>query len=585
MKGKFKIVFKKNTVLPIIVLFVIGFASLSFTNNDFKIAKNLDIFMSLFREVQLFYVDETNPEELINNSIEGLLKDLDPYTTFIPETDIDEFNFMTTGEYGGIGALVRKSGDYVIISDPYEGFPAQLAGIKAGDKLLKIDGEDVKGKALEDVSNLLKGVPNTEIEIELERLGEKKPKKIKFKRKVIRINNVPYFGMLTSEIGYIRISGFTENAGKEVKNALTKLKEENHAKSVVLDFRSNPGGLLIEAVNITNLFIERGQEVVSTKGKVKQWNATYKAGNAPYDTEIPVVVMVNRGSASASEIVSGAMQDLDRGVVIGERTFGKGLVQSTRDLSYNTKLKVTTAKYYIPSGRCIQALDFSNRNEDGSVGRIPDSLISEYTTKNGRKVYDGGGITPDITVTPDSYGKISISMFTKNIFFDYATYFASKHASIATPANFKITEDIFNDFIDFIGDKDFDYETQSESQLKELVKKAKAEKYYDLAKPEFDKLQEKLAHDKHKDIELFRDEIEDFLRTEIVSRYYYQSGAIEASLKGDEQLEKAIEVLNNQEIYNSILDGTYIPPVDDSKNADDAQAYVNSIEKENFRII
>ena len=389
----------------LILIFSLGFSTLR--NKDLELVKNLDIYYTLFRELNMFYVDETDPEDLVTTSIEAMLSSLDPYTTFIPESNMDEFQFQTTGEYGGIGSLIRRSGNSVMIAEPYDGFPAAKAGIRGGDQILKVDGVPTKDMAIESVSDKLKGKPGTELVLTIERFGEEKPLSFTLAREKISIKNVPYFGMLDQSTGYIYISNFTTGAGKEVENALKSLKKDHELKSLVLDLRANPGGLLIEAVRICNLFVNRGETIVNTRGKMEQWDSDYSTTSEPVDTEIPLVVLVNRGSASASEIVAGALQDLDRAVVIGQRTFGKGLVQTSRPLKYNAQLKVTTAKYYIPSGRCIQALDYAHRNEDGSVGIIPDSLISEYSTKNGRLVYDGGGIEPDFEVVPEMLSEIA----------------------------------------------------------------------------------------------------------------------------------------------------------------------------------
>ncbi|HQN93368.1 MAG TPA: S41 family peptidase, partial [Prolixibacteraceae bacterium] len=412
-------------------LFVAGFLLMGLNNIDnknFEIAKNLDIYFSLFRELNTFYVDEIDAGKLVKESIDDMLTSLDPYTTYIPESDIEDFRFMTTGEYGGIGALISKHGDEIMISEPYENFPAHKSGLRAGDVLLEVSGKSTAGMSTEDVSNLLKGSAGQEIKVKIKRYGEKKPLELNIVREKIVIDPISYYGMLDDETGYIYLSNFTKDCGEKVKKTFLELKEEKGAKKLILDLRGNPGGLLMEAVNICNIFIPKDQEVVSTKGKVSEWDKSYKTTGAPVDTLIPIAVIVNRGSASASEIVAGTIQDLDRGVIIGSRTFGKGLVQTTRDLSYNTKLKVTTAKYYIPSGRCIQALDYSHRNEDGSVGHIPDSLISEFSTRNGRKVYDGGGVVPDILVEEKSLSNLSVGLITQFKMFDYATKFRTENA-------------------------------------------------------------------------------------------------------------------------------------------------------------
>src|SRR5664279_1009573 len=375
---------------------------------DFKIAKNLDIFFSLFRELNTFYVDDIDPDKLIKAGMDNMLKTLDPYTVYFPESDADEFAIMTTGKYGGIGSLVRNSGDYVVISEVYKGYPADKAGIKPGDLLKKVDGISLKGLPTDKVSEKLKGSPETDINVTIERNGTDSVYLLK--REKIVMPPVPYYGMIDSKTGYIRFTGFTQNSVDDVKAALISLKN-NNAQQIILDLRGNPGGLLTEAVAIVNLFVPEGNEVVSTKGKVKQFDEDFKTTKQPVDDKIPLAVIINRSSASASEIVAGALQDLDRGIIVGQRSYGKGLVQITRPLSYNTQLKVTTAKYYIPSGRCIQALDFSHPNADGSVGIIPDSLISEFKTKNGRTVKDGGGITPDVPMLPETLSQVASELY------------------------------------------------------------------------------------------------------------------------------------------------------------------------------
>jgi carboxyl-terminal processing protease len=543
---------KIGIVLVGIVFVALTLGFVSITDKDFKIAKNLDIFYTLFRELNLYYVDDTDPEKLINSSIEGMLKSLDPYTSFIPESEMENFNFMTTGEYGGIGALIRKGGKFTIISEPYKGFPAYKVGLKAGDTIISIDGNSTLDKNITDVSELLKGAPNTSLRLKIKRCGANQILEKTLKREKITIKNVPYFGMIDSDIGYIKLSNFTKGAGLEVREALNNLKKQG-VKSVILDLRGNTGGLLVESVNVANIFIGKGKEIVSTKGRIEQWDNHYETKNHAVDTLIPLVVLVNRASASASEIVAGSMQDLDRAIIIGQKTFGKGLVQTTRPLSYNTQLKVTTAKYYIPSGRCIQTVDYSNRNEDGSVGHVPDSLISEFKTKNGRTVFDGGGISPDITFENNPPGNITISLYTKNIIFDYATIYASRNDSIAPLESFTISDNEYTKFLNYLKGKDFDYTTRSDDQLDELIKTAKQEKYYEHAKNEFDALKVKLAHDKNKDLQTFKDEIKSLLAEEIASRFYYQEGRVRTSLNYDIQLTKAIEVLKDQNKYFSIL--------------------------------
>ena len=545
-------------IASISILLIMGSLSLlSFSNDDFKLVKSLEIYYTLFRELNMFYVDDTDPEKLVESSIEGMLKELDPYTTFIPESDQESFNFMTTGEYGGIGALIRRSGDYAIIAEPYKGFPAEKNGLRAGDTILYIDGESMKGKEITHISERLKGTPGTMVKIVLKRINVEKEFEKVLEREKINITNVPYYGMIDQEIGYIRLTNFTTDAAKEAKKAFSELKKENQLSGLIIDVRGNPGGLLIEAVDIASLFVEYGQEIVSTKGRVNQWDYVYKTRSSPVDTGIPLIILVNRASASASEILAGSIQDLDRGVIIGQRTYGKGLVQTTRNLAYNSKLKVTTAKYYIPSGRCIQALDFSNRNEDGSVGEIPDSLISEFSTKNGRKVYDGGGILPDIETTPVSLSQFTISLYTQNIIFDYTTLFASRQDSIPPVSDFTITDEIYDDFKNYVLKRKFTYSTKSEESLKKLIETARHEKYYELANSEFAALEEKLTHDNIKDLINFKDEISYLLKQEIVSRYYYQWGSMEAAIENDSEITRAIEVLKDPGTYHSLLEIEY----------------------------
>jgi len=546
---------KKIKIWLISVIIVLTTVTLVSFDDDvnFEIAKNLDIYYTLFRELNLYYVDETKPGDLIKKSIDAMLNSLDPYTNYIPESQMEDFKFMTTGQYGGVGALIRKDTNYIVITEPYEGFPAQKNDLRAGDIILEVDGKSIKGKSTGEVSDMLKGQPKTKLTLKIKRPETNSPLEKTIEREEIKIDAVPYSGVIADSIGYINLSSFTESSFAEVKNALAKLKENPAVKSIILDLRSNPGGLLIEAVNICNLFVPKTETIVSTKGKVKEWDKTYTGMMNPVDTEIPIAVLVNSGSASASEIVSGAMQDLDRGVIIGQRTFGKGLVQTTRPLSYNAKLKVTTAKYYTPSGRCIQALDYTHRNADGSVGKVPDSLITQFKTKNGRTVYDGGGISPDIDVPVEQLSNIATSLYAKNIIFDFATHYFNNNKSIPEVVKFKITEQIYSEFIDFIKNRNFDYKTVSEDNLNELIQTAKEEKYYDAAQTEIEALKLKLAHDKNKDLQVFKEEIKQLLLEEIASRYYFQKGRLMAILNNDPVMNSAIEVLKDKAKYNKIL--------------------------------
>lgn len=551
-----KIQKKIKTSIIIALTCIVSIGSYSFVDEFFEISKNLDIFSSMYREVNIYYVDSTDPGKLMKTGMDAMLESLDPYTNFIPESDIEDYRFMTTGQYGGIGALIRMRENDVIISDPYEGYPAQKSGLQAGDIILEIDGASAKGKKTEDVSRALKGTPNTQVKLLIQRNGEKNALAFELTREEIKVKNVPYYGMVNDGIAYIRLSHFTENAGREVSSALKDLKEKNTITGIVLDLRGNPGGLLHEAVNVSNTFIERGQEIVSTKGKIKDLDRTYRAINSAIDTNTPVALLVNSGSASASEIVSGSIQDLDRGIIVGQRTYGKGLVQTTRPLSYNSQLKITTAKYYIPSGRCIQALDYSNRNPDGSVGKVADSLKKEFKTLAGRKVFDGGGILPDLLTEKTNYSDITNSLISKNIIFDYASNYYRSHDKIASISEFKLNDADFKDFISFLGDKDYDYVTGSEKKMEELKKKAEQEKSFNDIITEYEALKSKLSHSKQQDVMKNKAEIVQLIEEEIISRYYFQSGRIQLSLKYDNELNEAVKILNDKTQYASILNGS-----------------------------
>tara|TARA_B100001115_G_C15835680_1_gene417788 strand:- start:1070 stop:2473 length:1404 start_codon:yes stop_codon:yes gene_type:complete len=466
---------------------------------------------------------------------------------------------MTTGQYGGIGAIITKNGDWVLVSEPYEGFPADKAGLIAGDKFIEIAGESAKGKSTEDISKVLKGEPNTGVKVLIEREGFEKPFEVEIIREEIKLNSVPYYGLISDSIGYIKTRSFTRNISKEVIDAFKDMKANSELKGLVLDLRGNPGGLLNEAINMANIFIDRGQEIVYTKGKIKDWDKSYKARYEAIDTNIPLVVLINRSSASASEIVSGAIQDLDRGVVIGQRSFGKGLVQQTRKLSYNAQMKVTTAKYYIPSGRCIQALDYSNRDEDGSVGKVPDSLRTEFKTlKNERSVFDGGGITPDITIDPEKFSNILRSLISKRHIFNFANQYRRNNESIDDAKSFVIGDDVYSQFKQYLNDKEYEYETKTEKAIKKLEKEAEGEKYISELQDQLEVLSSKMDESKNNDIERFKSEISELLEMEIVTRYFYQRGKIETTIKHDEEIAKAIDVLENMELYNAILSGDSI---------------------------
>ncbi len=542
---------KIKKTIAISSIFVIGLFSFKAGEAYFEISKNLDLFASVFREINTYYVDEIDAGKLTKKAIDEMLNQLDPYTNYISEAEAEDFRVQMTGQYGGVGAMIGIKGDYVMITDPYEGYPAQKEGLMAGDLIVEIEGKTTKGKNSGDVSKMLKGSPGSKVKIVIRRDGKDIEKSLT--REEIKVKNVPYFGMINNETGYIKLAQFTNDAGKEVADALQALKKNIGIKNVILDVRGNPGGLLHEAINIVNVFTPIGQEVVSTKGKVSEWDKTYRTLNQAVDTELPIVVLTSRGSASASEIVSGALQDLDRAVVVGQKTFGKGLVQSTRPLNYNAQVKITTAKYYVPSGRCIQALDYSHRNEDGSVGNMPDSLKKEFKTKNGRKVYDGGGVDPDIVVPAKIYSKIAESLLSKLIIFDFATQYRYKNTSIAAAKDFKISENDFDDFKKFIADKEYGYSTSTEKSLEELKKKAEEEKYFDAVKLQYETMKKELQHDKKADLEKNKEEIKLLLEEEIAKRYYYQKAYYESSFDHDTDILEALKILSNKQKFDDIL--------------------------------
>jgi carboxyl-terminal processing protease len=449
--------------------------------------------------------------------------------------------------------MIRKKDDYVIIAEPYKGFPADKVGLIAGDKLLEIDGKSVKGKSTEDVSSILKGQPGGEINLLIERPGTEKPIKKTFSREEVKVKSIPYMGMISDGIAYLRLRSFTRNCASEVASAINELKNQNEVKALVLDLRGNPGGLLNESVSICNLFIDKGEEVVSTKGKIKEWEKSYKTSKTPLDSQIPLAILINQSSASASEIVSGTIQDLDRGVILGKKSFGKGLVQQTRKLSYNSQLKVTVAKYYTPSGRCIQALDYSSRNEDGSVGKVPDSLKTAFKTRNGRTVFDGGGVDPDINVENESFAEIAGSLLSKQLIFDFATDFVLKNESIASPGIYEISDLVYEDFVSFLSDKEYEYETSLEKDVAAMIEDYKSENSEFIQ--DLEVLQAELLEQKDDDIHKYQRQISRLILNELMSRYYYQEGRMIASLADDKVIEEAILVLNDSVRYKNILLG------------------------------
>lgn len=522
-------------------------------DNYFEITKNIRIMTSVYDNINTFYVDEPEPGNLMKKGIDAMLRSLDPYTVYIPESDIEDYRFMTTGQYGGIGAMIKTQDSYVVISEPYEGSPTDKAGIIAGDILLEIDGKSVAGKTTKEMSAILKGGAGTILKVKYERHGVASETSIT--REVIKIPSVPYYGMIDEEIGYVKLNSFTSTASREVLKALKYLKDSSGMKKLVFDLRGNGGGLLHESVNIVNFFIGKGNTVVSTKGRLTDLNKDYKTLNTPFDEEMPIVVLVDGYSASASEIVSGSLQDLDRAVIIGMTTYGKGLVQQTKDLNFGSKVKLTIAKYYTPSGRCIQKLDYANRDDKGSVSEVADSLIKTFTTKNGREVKDGRGVEPEIKIEPTVFSKLTSVLVFKNYVFNYATDYKRDHSDIESASTFSLSTSDYNNFIAYLGDKEVEYTMDSEEMLEELKEIAKEEKYYDDSEIEFDALFAKLKPSLKDDMVRYKDEIIELLENEIVSRYYYQNGRVEASLKNDPYMKEAKEVLKNQVRYKSILAG------------------------------
>jgi len=545
----------KKLRLLFIAIAIGGYAllSYSFTDNYFEISKNLDIMTTMLRELDLHYVDTIKPGELIKTGIDAMLESLDPYTDYIPESEIEDFRFMTTGAYGGIGALVQKDSSSIEIAEPYENSPAAKAGLKAGDRILSVDGIVLSGKNTDDVGKLLKGQPGTTVKLSILSPGSATTVDKTLIRETITVSNVPYFGMISDDIGYIRLTEFTDDAGKNVRNALNELKKNPKLKGVVLDLRNNPGGLLNEAIEVVNVFEPKNQLVVNTRGRMKEWNHVDLTTNEPVDTNIHVAVLVNSGSASASEIVTGTIQDLDRGIVIGTRSYGKGLVQQTRPLSYDAQMKFTIAKYYIPSGRCIQALDYTHRNPDGSAGKVPDSLKSAFRTKHGRVVYDGGGIDPDIKMEPHKYTAVAINLQTKYMIFNYATQYVLKHQTIAPADNFALTDDEYTDFVNYVKSHDFKYTTKTDQLLKQLKESTQSENYYDDLKDAYAKITSDIDEAKKNYLMKNKDEIKEVLEEEIASRYYYDKGRIQVGLKNDKEAIKGIALLNDEVKYDSIV--------------------------------
>ena len=535
-------------VIPIILFFFLAFKTVEQDDRYFQIVKSLDIFTTLFKEVNAYYVEEVNPTELMKIGIDAMLSSLDPYTDYIPEDDIEDYRTMTTGEYGGIGAVIDKKGGINTVVMPYKNAPAVRAGLLIGDQILKINNIALSGKKAYEISNLLKSQINAQITLEIKRMNSPEVFQISLATEKIVIKNVPYAGLVKAGLGYIKLTDFTTNAGKEVSAALKELAQQGASK-LILDLRGNPGGLLDEAINVSNIFVPKGAEIVSTKGKLEEWTKVYRTKSQPVDAEIPLVVLTDRRSASAAEIVAGVVQDYDRGVLVGRKTYGKGLVQQTRPLAYNAQLKVTTAKYYIPSGRCIQAIDYSTE----SAAKIADSLKSTFQTSSGRSVLDGGGVDPDILIAPSKFATVSYRLMQKDLIFNYATKYYFDHDTLTSARDFELSPPEFQQFLAWLGNQAFDYQTPLEIKLKQVLDLAKETARSEQVHQSIIQLKALLQSEKKKDLIQYEGEIKQLLEQDIVSRYYLQDGIIEASFDTDPDILKAVAILEDSEAYDGIL--------------------------------
>ena len=552
----------KKTLIILLGLMAIMMPVRAQSEHAFEVAKNLDVFNNLYRQLDIFYVDTLEADKLIRIGIDAMLEELDPYTVYYPEEDMGDLKMMTTGKYGGIGSIIRMRKDStVIVAEPYAGMPAAEAGLQIGDVMLKIDDKDLKGLSTSEVSELLRGEPGTTFVLRIQRPGEKKTRDVKITRRNVKVAAIPYYGMMRNEVGYINLTQFTEGCAKDVRKAIISLKDKG-ARSIIIDLRMNGGGLLNEAVDIVNLFVPKRLKIVETKGKQMAANSTYFTRNEPLDLDIPLAVLVNGRTASAAEIVSGALQDLDRAIVVGSKTFGKGLVQSPRELPYNASLKLTTAKYYIPSGRCIQAIDYKQKRKDAEIYRTTgkraekkDSIANQHIfhTAGGREVTEGSGIMPDVEVKHDTIANVVFYLSADDVLTDWGTQYFQKHPTIPAVKDFAITDEDYEELKRMAKESDFKYDRLSEKRLADLKKTAEFEGYYDDAKEEFDALEKKLAHNLNREMDRHQEDIRKIMAQEVVKRYYYQAGAVEESLKGDEDVEKAIEILNDEKEYNKIF--------------------------------
>ncbi|MDG1148074.1 MAG: S41 family peptidase [Crocinitomicaceae bacterium] len=541
-----------NPIRVALVILSLTFTAPSFSqSNGFEVVRSLELLDQIYEHLEKYYVDDLETGKMAKTAIDAMLKELDPYTVYYHESNIEDYQLMTTGQYGGIGSLIQKHENFVYISEPYKGKPAEKAGLKAGDKILEIDGKDMENKSSADVSAALKGPKGTNVKIKVVR-NFKDIKTITVARDEIKLPDVPYSGMLNETTGYIKLNSFTHTASSNVKSAFAALKKQG-MKELVLDLRGNGGGLLIESVRIVNMFIEKDQLVVSTKGRVIEENNVYKTMNAPMDLEIPLVVLVDQGSASASEIVSGSLQDLDRAVIIGTQSFGKGLVQRTYDLNYGSKIKLTIAKYYTPSGRCVQRLEYYDNAHGDKALEIPDSLVTIFKTKNGRPVIDGRGIDPDIAVELNDLSRLTATIYRNHLFFDFATQYYYAHDSISEAATFELSNEEYEAFKDYVLDQEFTYSTASEEMLNRMKKTAEQEGFFKDSEAAFNALMEKVTPSKERDLTKFKTQIKSMLENEIISRYHHQSGRAQHAFKDDPFIKKSLEILQDNSQYNTIL--------------------------------
>ncbi|MBQ0016734.1 MAG: S41 family peptidase [Bacteroidales bacterium] len=541
---------KRCLLLSAMALVVLGVGAQE--DKGFEISKNLEIFANVYKNIHQYYVDDVDPGKTMKKAIDAMLSSLDPYTNYYPESDMEDVRLQLMGQYGGIGALIQQQGKDVFISEPYQGLPADRAGLRAGDKIVSIDGQSAEGKKNSDVSSALRGQAGTSVTIGVERDGKVIEKTIM--REEIQLKAVPYYGYVETDFGYVKLNEFTQGSGAEVRTAVQELISQRPGlKGIILDLRGNGGGLMNEAVDIVNIFVKKGETVVETKGKVASKNITSRTRRDPVDTSIPVAVLIDGYSASASEIVSGSLQDFDRAVIIGSRSYGKGLVQNILPMAYNCQMKVTVSKYFIPSGRCIQALDYSHKDENGRATKVPDSLKTAFQTRNGRTVYDGFGIEPDVETKDEFMSGIAASLLTKFHIFNYATHFVKQHDTIAPPSRFEITDEIYSDFVNYLSDKDYTYTTITEKMIKELKKVAEEEQYLQAIETDLTAMEQKFTNDKKEDLYRYKGEISDMLKSELLTRYYYERGRTEGMITTDKDVQKAVEVMRDVPQYNKLL--------------------------------